>query len=112
MGAAARSIADPPFSPVERTTASAMARPSPSPFAPVVAPLEAVEEERPLVWRDARATVFNDQADRIPVGGHDDVDPAPRPRVAAGIVDQHAAETVDPPRWRLDQHVTRPLAAH
>ncbi len=108
MGAATRRIADPPFSSRRTHHGIGNGQAEPSPFAPAVAPLEAVEEKRPLVWRDARATVLNDQADRIPVGGHDDTDPAPRPRVAAGIVDQHAAETVDPPGWRLDQHVTGP----
>ena len=84
---------------VARTIESAIARPSPAPPAAFVAagrPVEAVEDPRTLLFRDAGPGVVDGQADARAVGRDRDADGAAFGRVLAGVVEQRAEQAVEP----------------
>ena len=78
------------FPPVERTTASAIASPSPAPSPPSRPPAEPVEQERPLLYRDPRPAVFHREACQLALRADEHTYRPAGTRIATGVVQQDA----------------------
>jgi hypothetical protein len=72
---------------------------------------ESLEDARAALTRNARPGIADSQTHVVAVADHGDAHVSTRRRIAAGIVEEHADEPVDPLRRRVDRSAYRPVGA-
>ena len=68
--------------------------------------VKAFEQKAALFWRDAGAAVFHGQRDAVRGRAHPDLHHTLGTGVAAGVVDKHRGQPIDPFRRRMNERRT------